>query len=40
MSKEAKDRIKIKRLLDHTGWLFFDLHDEKAKMLIEGVWRW
>jgi type I restriction enzyme R subunit len=35
MSKEAKARIKINKLLEESGWRFFDNADGKANILLE-----
>ncbi len=35
MSKEAKARIKINKLLEEAGWSFFDGETEKATILLE-----
>ncbi len=33
--KEAKARIKINKLLEESGWRFFDTSEEKANILLE-----
>ncbi len=35
MSKEAKARIKINKLLEEAGWRFFDSKEGKATQLSE-----
>src|SRR6185312_1547836 len=35
MSKEAKARIKINKLLEEAGWRFFDNEKEKANIILE-----
>lgn len=35
MSKEAKSRIKINKLLEEAGWRFFDDADSRANILLE-----
>ena len=36
MEKEAKARIKINKLLEESGWRFFDSPQGKANILLEG----
>jgi len=35
MSKEAKARIKINKLLEESGWRFFDNAEGKANIVLE-----
>ena len=35
MSKEAKARIKINKLLEETGWRFFDSKEGRANIVLE-----
>jgi type I restriction enzyme R subunit len=35
MAKEARARIKINKLLEESGWLFFDVPGGKANILLE-----
>jgi len=34
-SKEAKERIKINKLLEESGWKFFDTEKEQANIQLE-----
>ena len=36
MAKEAKARIKINKLLEESGWRFFDGESGKANIILEG----
>lgn len=35
MSKEAKARIKINKLLEEAGWRFFDSKEGRANIVLE-----